>query len=118
MTTKNKIALVTGGSRGLGKDMAINLAKNGTDVIITYNSKKDEALRVVADIEKIGRKASAVQLNAGDIASLPKFISEVKSSLKKTFDAETFDFLVNNAGIGIHASFADTTEEQFDALMN
>lgn len=118
MTTKNKIALVTGGSRGLGKDMALNLAKKGIDVIITYNNKKDEALQVVAAIEKYGRKAEALQFNAGDIKSFPNFINAVKSSLKKTFNAEAFDFLINNAGIGIHAPFAETTEEQFDQLMN
>jgi NAD(P)-dependent dehydrogenase (short-subunit alcohol dehydrogenase family) len=118
MTTKSKIALVTGGSRGLGKDMAINLAKKGIDVIITYNSKREEALKVVSQINQLGRKADAVQLDAGDIKSLPDFITGLKMSLKKTFDRENFDFLINNAGIGIHASFADTTEEQFDTLMN
>lgn len=118
MTTKSKIALITGGSRGLGKDMALNLAKNGIDLIITYNSRKDEALNVVDDVQKFGRKAIAIQLNAGTIASLPHFISDVKATLNNTFNAATLDFLINNAGIGIHAPFAETTEEQFDALMN
>jgi NAD(P)-dependent dehydrogenase (short-subunit alcohol dehydrogenase family) len=118
MTTKSKIALVTGGSRGLGKDMALNLAASGIDVIITYNSKKEEALQVVADIQKSGRKAEALQLDAGNVKSFPEFITDVKASLKKTFAADAFDFLVNNAGIGIHASFAETTEAQFDSLMN
>jgi NAD(P)-dependent dehydrogenase (short-subunit alcohol dehydrogenase family) len=118
MANKNKIALVTGGSRGLGKDMALNLAKKGVDVIITYNSKRDEALSVVTEIEQTGQKATALQLNAGDIAKLSTFIGEVKAILKSKFQAERFDFLVNNAGIGIHASFADTAEEQFDELMN
>lgn len=118
MTTKTKIALVTGGSRGLGKDMALNLAKAGIDVIITYNSKKDEALKVVAEIQKSGRKAEGVQLNAGDIKSLPEFINSLRSILKRSFNAERFDFLINNAGIGIHAAFAETTEGQFDELMN
>lgn len=118
MTTKSKIALVTGGSRGLGKDMALNFAGNGVDVIITYNSKKEEALKVVAEIQKSGCKAAALQLNAGDVKSFSKFADDIKASLKSTFDAETFDFLVNNAGIGIHAPFAETTEAQFDELMN
>jgi NAD(P)-dependent dehydrogenase (short-subunit alcohol dehydrogenase family) len=118
MTTKSKIALITGGSRGLGKDMALNLAKNGVDIIITYNSAKEEAFKVVEGIQKFGRKATALQLNASDTASLPHFTSEVKSALKNTFNAETFDFLINNAGIGIYGSFNETTEEQFDALMN
>ncbi len=118
MTTKSKIALITGGSRGLGKDMVLNLAKNGIDVILTYNSQKDEALGVVNGVKKLGRQAAALQLNAGDIANLPHFINEVKTALKNTFEAERFDFLINNAGIGIHAPFVETTEAQFDALMN
>lgn len=118
MATNNKIAVVTGGSRGLGKDMALNLAKKGTDVILTYNSKKEEALAVVKEIERTGRKAEALQFNAGDVKSFPAFIDALQTVLKSTFKTERFDFLINNAGIGIHASFADTTEEQFDALMN
>jgi NAD(P)-dependent dehydrogenase (short-subunit alcohol dehydrogenase family) len=118
MTTNNKIALVTGGSRGLGRDMALNLAKKGIDIILTYNSKKEEALAVVKEIERTGRKAEALQFNAGDGKSFTTFIGEVKAVLKNTFKTERFDFLINNAGIGIHASFADTTEEQFDTLMN
>ena len=118
MTQKSKIALITGGSRGLGKDMAINLAKNEIDVIITYNTKKEEAIAVVDEVKKFGRKATALQLDASDIGSFPHFINEVKNALKETFEAEAFDFLINNAGIGIHAPFAETTEAQFDALMN
>jgi NAD(P)-dependent dehydrogenase (short-subunit alcohol dehydrogenase family) len=118
MATKNKIALVTGGSRGLGKEMALNLAKKGIDVILTYNSKKEEALEVVKEIEKSGSKASALQFNAGDIKSLGAFIEAVKDVLKKTFDTNHFDFLINNAGIGLYGSLSETTEEQFDMLMN
>ncbi|MHB8209011.1 SDR family NAD(P)-dependent oxidoreductase [Mucilaginibacter sp.] len=114
----NKIALVTGGSRGLGKNMALSLAKKGINVILTYNSKKDEALAVVAEIEKAGQKAVALQLSAGDTKTFDAFFSQVKTVLKDTFGADKFDFLINNAGIGIHASFAETTEEQFDELMN
>ena len=114
----NKIALVTGGSRGLGKNMALSLAKKGIDVILTYNSKKDEAIAVVAEIEKAGQKAAALQLSAGDTKTFDAFFAQVKSVLKNTFGADKFDFLINNAGIGIHASFAETTEEQFDELMN
>jgi NAD(P)-dependent dehydrogenase (short-subunit alcohol dehydrogenase family) len=118
MATKNKIALVTGGSRGLGKDMALNLAKKGTDVILTYNSKKEEALAVVKEIEKIGQKAEALQLNVGDSKSFGAFIDKVKTVLKNSFSSERFDFLINNAGVGLHAPFVETTEEQFDNLMN
>jgi NAD(P)-dependent dehydrogenase (short-subunit alcohol dehydrogenase family) len=118
MTTTSKIALITGGSRGLGKDMALALAKSGIDLIITYRTQKDEAFRVVSEIQGLGRKATALQVDTGDIASFPRFITEVKSALKNVFDVEAFDFLISNAGIGIHAPFAETTEEQFDALMN
>ncbi len=118
MSTTNKIALVTGGSRGLGKDMAINLAKKGIDVILTYNSKKDEALAVVAEIEKAGQKAAALQLDAGDIKSFDAFYVQVKDVLSKTFNTEHFDFLINNAGTALYAPFAETTEEQFDTALN
>jgi NAD(P)-dependent dehydrogenase (short-subunit alcohol dehydrogenase family) len=118
MENSNKIALVTGGSRGLGKDMALNLAKKGINVILTYNSKKDEALAVVAEIEKIGQKAAALQLNTGEIKTFDQFFEEIKVVLKDTFNTDHFDFLINNAGIGINATIEQTTEEQFDALTN
>jgi NAD(P)-dependent dehydrogenase (short-subunit alcohol dehydrogenase family) len=87
----NKIALVTGGSRGLGKDMALNLAKKGLDVILTYNSKKTEADDVVAEIEKLGQKAAAIQLNVADVSSFDLFFQNVASALKSTFGAEKID---------------------------
>ncbi|MDR3680937.1 MAG: SDR family oxidoreductase [Flavipsychrobacter sp.] len=118
MKTTNKIALVTGGSRGLGKDMALSLAHKGNNVILTYNSKKEEALAVVAEIEKAGQKATALQLDTANTKSLDVFFKQVAEVLKNTFNADRFDFLVNNAGIGINAPFAETTEEQFDQLMN
>lgn len=115
----NKIALVTGGSRGLGKDMALRIAEKGIDVVITYNSKKEDALAVVAEIEKLGQKATALQLNVGDVKSFTGFFSTLKGALKETFDAEKIDFLVNNAGVGlVIPSFAETTEENFDELLN
>ena len=113
-----KIALVTGGSRGLGKNMALSLAKKGLDVVLTYHSKKDEALAVVAEIESLGGKAAVLQLNAGVVKDFDAFFEELTSVLKDTFGVDKIDFLVNNAGIGIHAGFAETTEEQFDELMN
>jgi NAD(P)-dependent dehydrogenase (short-subunit alcohol dehydrogenase family) len=118
MAQTNKIALVTGGSRGLGKDMALNIAKKGLDVLITYHSRKDEAQTVVDEIQKLGRKAAALQLDTASLKTFDAFFKEVKSTLKSVFGAEKIDYLVNNAGIGIHASFAETTEEQFDALLN
>jgi len=113
-----KIALVTGGSRGLGKSMALHIAENGNDVILTYRSRKDEADNVVSSIKKMGRKAAALQLDASETGSFDAFAESVKSVLKGSWDSDSFDYLVNNAGIGISAPFSETTEEQFDALMN
>lgn len=118
MTANKKIALVTGGSRGLGKNMAINIARKGFDVVITYHSRKEEAQHVVAEIEKEGAKAVALQLNTGDVKSFPTFFKHLKTALKNTFHADHFDFLINNAGIGIHKPFTEITEEDFDELMN
>lgn len=113
-----KIALVTGGSRGLGKDMALNLAAKGIDVILTYHTKKEEAAAVVADIEAQGRKAAALQLDAANVSSFAGFLEQVKATLSSIFGAEKFDFLINNAGTGLYAPFAETTEQQFDEVLN
>ena len=118
MTTNSKIALVTGGSRGLGKDMAIQLAKRGLNVILTYHSKKDEAQNVVAEIEKFGQKAIAIQLDVADSNTFEAFVNEVKTALQTNFQTDKFDYLVNNAGVGTHASFGETTVEQFDNMVN
>ncbi|MBK9488781.1 MAG: SDR family oxidoreductase [Haliscomenobacter sp.] len=118
MTSNQKIALVTGGSRGLGKNMALSIAQKGLDVIITYHSKAAEAQEVVQQIEALGQKAAALQLNVGDSKSFDAFFAQLSTLLSTQFDADKIDFLVNNAGIGIHASFAETTEEQFDTLLN
>ncbi len=115
---QNKIALVTGGSRGLGKNMALSIAKKGIDVIVTYNSKKEEALDVVKEIEQLGAKAAALQLNVGETKSFDGFIKEISKTLKEKFNATHFNFLINNAGVGLHVPFENTTEEQFDNLMN
>jgi NAD(P)-dependent dehydrogenase (short-subunit alcohol dehydrogenase family) len=118
MTQTKKIALITGGSRGLGKNMALSIAKKGFDVILTYNSQKDEALAVVAQIEQLGQKAVALQLNTGDVKSFDAFFGQLTTTLKDTFNTDHFDFLVNNAGIGLHSSFAETSEEDFDLVFN
>jgi NAD(P)-dependent dehydrogenase (short-subunit alcohol dehydrogenase family) len=118
MERKNKIALVTGGSRGLGKDMSLSLARKGIDVILTYHSKKEEAQEVVSEIEGIGQKAAALQLNTADIKSFEGFFEQIKSTLAEKFDASAFDFLINNAGIGTNTPFAETSEGEFDMLMN
>lgn len=118
MAHHNKIALVTGGSRGLGKNMALSIAKKGIDVILTYNSNEKEALAVVAEIEQSGQRAAALQLNTAEAKSFSAFFEQLTNVLKDVFNATQFNFLINNAGIGINAPFAETTEEQFDLLMN
>jgi len=118
METQNKIALITGGSRGLGKNAALKIAAKGIGVIVTYQSKKEEAEATVNEIKQLGVQAAALQLNVADTKTFDAFFVAVKAVLKSVFNAEKFDFLVNNAGIGIHASFAETTEEQFDTLVN
>jgi len=114
----NKIVLVTGGSRGLGKNMALSLAKKGLDVILTYNSKKEEAEIVVSEIESLGQKALALQLNVGESKTFDAFFETLKAASESTFGTDKIDYLVNNAGIGIYNSFEETTEEQFDTLLN
>jgi len=118
MSTKNKIALVTGGSRGLGKDMAINLAGKGIDVIITYNSRKDEADKVVAEIKSIGRQSAAFQLDTSNIKAFDAFVKRMTDHLTSTTGSPNIDFLVNNAGTALYAPFDQTTEEQFDSVLN
>src|ERR1700712_4191520 len=118
MVNKAKIVLITGGSRGLGKDMALEIAKKGLDVVITYNSKKKEAFEVVKQIEATGRKAVFLQLDTSDLKSFDSFFEKIKEVLKEKFNADHIDYLVNNAGTGLHALFAETTEEQFDSMLN
>lgn len=118
MENKNKIALVTGGSRGLGKDMALRLAEKGIDVILTYHTKSKEAQAVITQIEQSGQKAAALQLNTGDIKSFDSFIGQLKTVLTDTFNTDHIDFLVNNAGIGAISPIAEVTEENFDELLN
>jgi NAD(P)-dependent dehydrogenase (short-subunit alcohol dehydrogenase family) len=113
-----KIAIVTGSSRGLGKSTAVNLAKKGVDVIVTYHSNAEEANSVVSKIEQLGAKAVAIQLDTTNTKTFDGFVEKVQHSLQDKWQTEHFDFLVNNAGTGVYASFADTTEEQFDHLMN
>lgn len=115
---RNKIALVTGGSRGLGKNMALTLAKRGIDLVITYNSNEVEAEKVVEEIKLLGQKAVAFQLNTSDTKQFDAFISKVTTHLEEKTGSKKFDYLVNNAGIGIHKSFEETTEEDFDTLSN
>ena len=113
-----KIAIITGGSRGLGKNAALHTAKKGIGVIITYNSQQDEADNVVAEIEENGGSAAAIKLDALKSSTFSDFADQVKTVLKEKWNLEKFDYLVNNAGFGLHALFHETTEEQFDDMVN
>ena len=113
-----KIALITGASRGLGKNAALHLVAQGIDIIGTYNSRADEAQALVAEIESLGGRAVMLQLDVARSEQFDAFGSEVAKVLHSHFERERFDFLVNNAGIGLHANFVDTTVEQFDLLVN
>ena len=113
-----KIALLTGGSRGLGKDMALKLAQQGIDVILTYRSQQAEAAAVVAAIEALGRRAVALPLEVGDTRTFDAFFTQVTSVLAATFSTDKIDFLINNAGTGLLVPFAETTEAQVDELLN
>jgi NAD(P)-dependent dehydrogenase (short-subunit alcohol dehydrogenase family) len=116
--SKPTIALITGGSRGLGQSTAMKLAEQGTDVILTYRSGQKEAAAVVAAIEQLGRKAVALPLDVGNSSSFDDFAAQMRELLSNNWQRDSFDFLVNNAGTGLHASIADTTEAQFDELVN
>jgi NAD(P)-dependent dehydrogenase (short-subunit alcohol dehydrogenase family) len=110
------ISIVTGGSRGLGRNTAISIARNGGDVILTYRSGVENAEAIVAEIEALGRKALALQLDTGDVSSFPAFVDAIRAALNSIWQRDSFDHLVNNAGHGEMAAFADTTEAQFDQL--
>jgi len=116
--SKRKIALVTGGSRGLGRNMALSIAKKGIDLVITYHTNKDAADVVVAEIEKLGCTAKALQLDTSDTTGFEVFFAQLSDYLKEDKGVETFDFLINNAGTGIYTPFLETTEEQFDEMAN
>ncbi|MBO2012048.1 SDR family NAD(P)-dependent oxidoreductase [Hymenobacter negativus] len=114
----SKIALVTGGSRGLGKDMALKLAQQGIDVILTYRTQQAEAAAVVAEIEALGRRAVALPLNAADLSTFATFFTQVGTALHEAFGTDRFDFLINNAGTSLSAPIAEMTEAQFDEMLN
>lgn len=116
--TTGKVALVTGGSRGLGKDMCLQMAKKGWDIILTYQNSANEATMVVEEIRAMGQKARSIQLDVSNVGSFDSFVQSVKSSLKEDFETECILALVNNAGIGAYASIEATTEAVFDSMVN
>lgn len=115
MTT---LSLVTGASRGLGRNTALSIARHGGDVIVTYREGKDAADAVVADIRALGRKAVALRLDTSKVSSFPDFVMAVRAALEDTWGRDTFDHLINNAGHGEMTAFSATTQAQFDALFD
>ena len=118
MKLNDKIALITGGSRGLGRATALRLAGNGADVILTYRTGKAEAEEVVREIRAKGRKAVALPLDTGVPTAFPAFAEEVATLLRETWGRVNFDFLLNNAGMDVRGPLAEMTEENFDRLSN
>ena len=112
----SKIALVTGSSRGLGRNMVLHLARKGVDVVITYRSNKTEADAVAAEVRSSGARAAVLQLDVADSSSFAGFATRLRGVLQAEWGRDNFDYLVNNAGIGIYAAFAETSEAQFDEL--
>jgi NAD(P)-dependent dehydrogenase (short-subunit alcohol dehydrogenase family) len=113
----NKIAIITGGSRGLGRNTALNLAGRGVDVVFTYRSNQKEAESLIREVEAMGRKAAGFRLDTGDVRALDGFVSEVRKTLQ-SWGRDRFDYLVNNAGNSLHAGLHETTEAQFDEIFN
>jgi NAD(P)-dependent dehydrogenase (short-subunit alcohol dehydrogenase family) len=111
-----RIALITGGSRGLGRNMALHLARAGTDILLTYQGNQAAARDTVAEIEALGRRAAALQLDVADSRTFPAFAGKVRELLAG-WQRERFDILVNNAGTSLHASLAEVSEAQFDAIV-
>ena len=112
------IAIVTGGSRGLGKNAVLKLAASGIGIILTYNTNHAEAQKVVEEIEQKGGKGTALALNVCDISQFDDFVSQVQERLQTVWQRDSVDYLVNNAGTGIQAAFAETREAQFDEMVN
>jgi NAD(P)-dependent dehydrogenase (short-subunit alcohol dehydrogenase family) len=116
-TPKDKVAIITGASRGLGRNTAVNLARRGVDLIFTYHSNKGEAETLIREAEAMGRKAAGFRLDTGDVASFDGFVADVGKALQ-LWGRDRFDYLVNNAGNSLHANFEETTEAQFNEIVN
>lgn len=113
-----KIALITGGSRGLGRNMARHLAAQGVDILFTYRTRKDEADSLITELAAKGRKAVALPLDTGVTADFPAFAAQARAVLKSEWNRDDFDCLINNAGMALYAPFAEVTEAQFDGIVN
>jgi NAD(P)-dependent dehydrogenase (short-subunit alcohol dehydrogenase family) len=118
MAPQQRIALITGGNRGIGRSTALALAADGVDSVITFRSHPEEAEAVVAELEALGRKAAALQLDTGDTSQFPEFVDTLTALLQDTWGRDSFDYLVNNAGNSSATGFAEMTEEEFDRLVD
>ncbi len=118
MNTSTPIALITGGSRGLGRNIALKLAEKGNDIVITYRNDRAAAESAMAEIRRFGRTVVALQLDAGDTKTFDRFVKQVREALTQHWQRERFDYLVNNAGTGLHKPITETTEAEFDELLN
>jgi NAD(P)-dependent dehydrogenase (short-subunit alcohol dehydrogenase family) len=114
----NKIALITGGSRGLGKEMALRLAENGRNIVITYASQKEAAEKVIKEIDPTGKQAASLHFDANQVSAFGNFVSDFQRTIQQKWNVSKFDFLINNAGIGATIPFEKATEEEFDRFMN
>lgn len=113
-----KIALITGGSRGLGKETALLLASRGISPIITFNESEEQAREICTQLEGEGVKSACLKLDLSEFSSLEQFASNFKRVLEEKFNTEKFDYLIQNGGIGASQSLDETDEELFDRLMN
>lgn len=118
METRRKIALITGGSRGLGKNSAIKIAQKGLDVILTYRTNKEEANRVVEEIQSLGQKAIAYQLDTKEVKSFDAFVKTVGDHLEENTGSRNIDYLINNAGTALYCPIPEVTEEQLDDMVD
>lgn len=116
-TTQNKVAIITGGSRGIGRNTAINVARRGLDIIFSFRANKAEADSLVREIEAMGRKAAGFQLDTGNLRAFDAFVGNVRKTLQ-SWGRERFDYLVNNAGNSQHINFEQMTEADFDSVVN
>lgn len=113
----NKIAIITGGSRGLGRNTAVNLLRRGVDILFTYRANEQQAQDLIREAATMKRRAAGFCLDTGDIRAFDSFVAEVRKTLEN-WERDRFDYLVNNAGNSLHASFEETTQAQFDEIFN
>jgi NAD(P)-dependent dehydrogenase (short-subunit alcohol dehydrogenase family) len=111
----DKFAIITGGSRGLGRSTVLSLAQRGIDSIFTYHSNQTEAENVSNLVADAGRRAIPLQLDTGNIGTFDSFVTRVQQALSK-LGAQRFDYLINNAGTSLHKNFDQTTEAELDAI--